>query len=91
MIKDLTKFERDLKNTVTWILEHGTLKEGWYITLQGTRCSFSVWADDNDGELVFHRKPNESKLHKLWEYDLHFGEGDFFRFLNNNEQEEMRS
>lgn len=119
MIKDLRKFERDLKNTVTWILEemphskkrvlinalernfeltsswileHGTLtcyKEGWYITLQGTRCSFSVWADDNDGELVFHRKPNESKLHKLWEYDLHFGEGDFFRFSNNNEQEEQ--
>lgn len=118
MIKDLTKFQRDLKNTVTWILEempeskkrvlinalernleltsswileHGTLtcyKEGWYITLQGTRCSFSVWASDNDGELVFHRKPNESKLHKLWEYDLHFGEGDFSKFSNNSEQEE---
>ena len=119
MIKDLTKFNRDLKNiikwileemphskkrvllnalernfelTSSWILEQGTLtcyKEGWYIKLQGTRCSFSVWADDNDGELVFHRKPNESKLHKLWEYDLHFDESDFFRFSNNNEQEEQ--
>ena len=28
-------------------------------------------------------------MHKLWEYDLHFGEGDFFRFSNNNEQEEQ--
>ena len=119
MIKDLKKFERDLKNTVTWILdempenkkrvllnalernfeltsswilEHGTLicyKEGWYITLQGTRCTFSVWADDNDGELIFHRKPNENKLHKLWKYDLRFDEEYFFRFSSNNEQEEQ--
>ena len=82
----LNALERNFELTSSWLLEHGTLtcyKEGWYITLQGTRCSFSVWAYDNDGELVFHRKPNESKLNKLWEYDLHFDEGNFFRFSNN--------
>lgn len=41
-------------------------KEGWYLQLDGTRCSFKVWAYDNDGEFVFARKPKESKLHKLY-------------------------
>lgn len=41
--------------------------EGFYITLTGTRCKFSVFAKDNDGELeILTRKPNESKLRKLY-------------------------
>ncbi len=34
-------------------------KEGWYLELEGTRCSFSVFAKDNDGEFEFTRKPSK--------------------------------
>ncbi len=34
-----------------------TYTEGWYITIEGTRAGFSIFAGDNDGELVFGRKP----------------------------------
>ena len=34
--------------------------------LTGTRCKFSVFAKDNDGEIEITRKPDDSKLHKLY-------------------------
>lgn len=43
-------------------------KEGWYIKLEGTRCSFSVFAKDVDGEFEFIRKPNADKLHKIYDF-----------------------
>lgn len=47
-------------------------KEGFYLTAKGCRCSFTLWARDNDGELIFEkRKPNESKLHELYGEYLH--------------------
>lgn len=55
--------------TSEYSLEHIYLriyKEGWYLTMEGCRCQFAVWAFDNDGEFVFGRKPSESKLHHLW-------------------------
>ena len=70
--------------TSAFVLEFGkltTYKEGWYVELKGTRSGFKVWAFDNDGELVFGRKPNDSKLHKLWSEDLHFSESDFDVFV----------
>lgn len=50
-------------------LENMTLTvyvEGWLLTLNGCRSSFSVYAKDNDGVLEFTRKPAESKLRKLY-------------------------
>ncbi len=41
-------------------------KEGWYIEMEGCRSRFAAWAWDNDGELVWGRKPREDKLHYLW-------------------------
>ena len=33
-------------------------KEGFYLKLEGTRCNFSVYAKDNDGDLeILQRKP----------------------------------
>lgn len=55
-------------------------KEGFHIRLDGTRCSFSVYAKDNDGELEFCRKPAESKLRKLYEDWGGMDEGDFDQF-----------
>ena len=52
-------------------------KEGWLVRLDGTRCSFTVFAKDNDGEYVFMRKPAEKKLHKLYEEWQPMMEGDF--------------
>lgn len=46
-------------------------KEGWLVQFDGCRCSFSVWAGDNDGEYTFGRKPVESKLHKLYVMPLY--------------------
>lgn len=60
---------RNLLMTSEYGLENGTLtvyKEGWYLELEGCRSRFAVWAGDNDGELVFRRKPAESKLNKLY-------------------------
>ena len=52
-------------------------KEGWYLQLYGTRCQFSVYAEDNDGTLIFKRKPKENNLHKLYDQTLYFNENDF--------------
>ena len=41
-------------------------KEGWYFEAEGCQCRFAVWAKDNDGEMVFGRKPAEKFLHFLW-------------------------
>ncbi len=41
-------------------------KEGWYFEADGCQCRFVVWASDNDGEMVFGRKPSEKNLHYLW-------------------------
>lgn len=70
--------------TSSYDLEEGELtiyKEGYYLELTGTRVKFSVFAYDNDGELVIaDRKPHDSKLHKLY-YDYgHFDESDFRKF-----------
>lgn len=56
-------------------------KEGFYLTLEATRSSFSVWVYDDDGELIEGRKPSESKLHFLYNQDLTFnqmGETDWY-------------
>jgi hypothetical protein len=66
--------------TSSRVLEHGVItiyKEGWLLKLEGTRCSFSVFAKDNDGNFEFIRKPRESKLHKLYTEGLRFSESDF--------------
>lgn len=53
-------------------------KEGFYLTLNGTRCSFSVFAYDNDGELsIQDKKPHDSKLHVLYRDYFHMNENDF--------------
>lgn len=73
--------ERNLILTSSYVLSSGTLytyKEGWLLKLEGTRCSFSVFAYDNDGKLLFARKPNESSLHLLYEEWLRFDECDYF-------------
>lgn len=62
--------ERNMILTSTYgmgFAEMDVYKEGFYLTITGTRCKFSVYAEDRDGELVIlDRKPNESKLHKLY-------------------------
>ena len=76
--------ERNFVLTSSYILEHGSIrvyKEGFYVTLEGTRCSFSVFAYDRDGEIeISQRKPRESKLNFLYEESLHFSESDFREF-----------
>ncbi len=71
--------------TSVWILEELTMiiyKEGFYITFTGTRCKFSVFAYDRDGEFeIAERKPHDSKLHPLYRTDGHTDEGDFKDFL----------
>lgn len=52
-------------------------KEGWLVKLEGTRCSFSVFAKDNDGEFEFIRKPNENSLHKLYSEWTSMNESDY--------------
>lgn len=75
--------ERNSILTSAYMLSFGTIhiyKEGWYLELEGTRCRFAVWAYDNDGEFKFGRKPNESKLNKLYKESLYFNECDFEKF-----------
>lgn len=75
--------DRNLILTSTRVLSSCTLtvyKEGWLVTLEGTRCSFSVFAKDNDGEYEFIRKPNESKLHKLYDDWESMDESDYYNF-----------
>lgn len=52
-------------------------KQGFYLKLDGTRCKFNVWADDNDGELVFRRKPNSDKLDLIYTDSGQMAESDF--------------
>ena len=47
-------------------------KEGFCLELFGTRCRFAVWADDDDSEFIFKRKPKESTLNKIYEQSLRF-------------------
>lgn len=66
--------------TSSWLLEDVDLtvyKEGWLVELIGTRCVFRIWASDNDGEFELTRKPNESKLHKLY---TDYGKSNFLDF-----------
>lgn len=75
--------ERNMALTSTAVLSSCDLtvyKEGWYIQLQGTRCNFSVFAKDNDGEYKFIRKPNNSKLHILYSIWFSMDESDFTGF-----------
>lgn len=72
--------DRNFILTSAWVLSSCTLtvyKEGWLVTLDGTRSNFSVFAKDNDGEFEFTRKPVESKLHKLYEEWQSMNESDF--------------
>jgi len=75
--------QRNLTLTSSWVLSSCTLtvyKEGWLVQLDGTRSSFSVFAKDNDGEFEFIRKPNENKLHKLYDEWQSMNESDFTEF-----------
>lgn len=80
----LTKaLTRNFILTSAYVLSSCTLvvyKEGFLVKLEGTRASFSVYAKDNDGELVFTRKPNEDKLHKLYEEWQNMNEEDYRGF-----------
>lgn len=73
--------DRNLILTSSRNLENGTMtvyKEGFYLTLEGTRCSFSVFAYDRDGEFEFTRKPREDKLNKIYkETYIKFSESDY--------------
>ena len=51
-------------------------REGWLLELEGTRCEFSVYAKDNDGEFVFTRKPNESNIHMIYHENARTSELD---------------
>lgn len=71
---------RNLILTSSRVMSFGKMtiyKEGWYLELEGTRCSFSVFAKDNDGEFQFCRKPVERLLNKIYDETLYFNEGDF--------------
>lgn len=92
MLKNMPEKKKEvLKNalsrnyylTSNWAMEFGTMiiyKEGFLLRLEGTRCSFSVFAYDRDGELEFARKPIENCLNKLYEDDIDLSELDFFQF-----------
>ena len=75
--------DRNLILTSSWVLSSCTLrtyKEGWLIKMEGTRCSFTVFAHDNDGDLIFTRKPNEDTLHFLHEDWFSPNEVDFLNW-----------
>jgi len=72
--------ERNWILTSSYIMESGYMviyKEGFYLILNGTRCSFSVFAYDKDGEFEFARKPHENRLNKIYDDYLKFSEDDF--------------
>lgn len=83
----LDKFlSRNEALTSTYGCSFGNLrvyKEGFYLTLEGTRSQFSVWYTDNDGELVEGRKPVESKLNFLYEDDLRFNGIDWYQLVED--------
>lgn len=76
--------DRNEALTSTRTLEHGDFtvyREGFYVELKGTRCGFKFFVDEDDeGNLVFTRKPNESKLHKEYKESLHFSAVDYKGF-----------
>nr|DAG75260.1 MAG TPA: hypothetical protein [Caudoviricetes sp.] len=77
--------ERNNSLTSTYSLSNCDMtiyKEGWFIKLTGTRCSFTLFAYDNDGEIeLANRKPVESKLNKIYDTWFKMNESDF-RGLN---------
>lgn len=76
--------ERNCDLTSSYILEDAYMEiyiEGFYLKLEGTRSSFSVYAEDNDGEYIIkRRKPNANKLNLLWNTDFKMSESDFNEF-----------
>ena len=75
--------ERNLILTSSWVLSSCTVTvyhEGFLVKLEGTRCSFQVYAKDNDGEYEVMRKPVESKLHKIYDDWFSPNESDFDEF-----------
>lgn len=83
----LDKFlSRNEALTSTYGCSFGNLrvyKEGFYLTLEGTRSQFSVWYTDNDGELIEGRKPVESKLKFLYKDDLRFNGIDWYQLVED--------
>lgn len=74
---------RNLILTSSYTLSSCTLvvyKEGFLVKLAGTRVNFSVYAKDDDGELIYTRKPNEDKLNKLYEEWQYMNESDYEGF-----------
>lgn len=74
---------RNLLLTSTRVLswcKYTVYKEGWYFQFEGTRCSFSMYVKDNDGEYEVMRKPVDSKLHKLYGGDFNCWDSDFYSF-----------
>lgn len=71
--------------TSVWTLDTITMviyKEGFYVTFEGTRCKFSVFAYDRDGEFeIAERKPHDSKLHPLYTAYGHTDEDDYRKYL----------
>lgn len=65
---------------VLGLCEMTIYKEGWLVELTGTRCKFTVFAKDNDGEFEFIRKPNKDKLHKLYNESCTMNEDDYSNF-----------
>lgn len=66
--------------TSVYVLSSCTLyvyKEGFYVELEGTRAAFRIWVADNDGELVYGRKPAEKTLHHLYNEWCSLAESDF--------------
>ena len=55
-------------------------KEGWYLIMEGTRCSVRVWCYDRDAEMVHGRKPNESTLTFYYEDWMNGSESDYEGF-----------
>lgn len=72
--------------TSSYVFPSGKLdvyKEGFYLTLTGTRTDWSVWFWDNDGELVEDRKPYPNKINFLYSSLIQFnllGEDDWHDF-----------
>ena len=57
--------DRNFILTSSYNLEDLTLeiyKEGFYLILDGVRCSYRVFARNNDGKLELIRKPRELNL-----------------------------
>ena len=74
---------RNLYLTSAYVLSSATLtvyKEGWLLRLEGTRANFTLFVKDNDGDFEYIRKPNENKLHKLYEQWVGMNECDFDNF-----------